>query len=647
MAASAQGYRAPRPSSNERSRAISLQLKGASLAAILAVLATFQSIQAQPLPPVTYRLSFPEPEHRWAQVEAVFPNIGAGPLEAHMSRSSPGRYALHEFAKNVYDVQAFDGRRRPLPFDRPDTHLWTISGHDGTVRVTYRVYGDRVDGTYLAIDTTHAHINMPATLMWARGLENRPVRISFERPPRASWNVATQLHPTDDPLTFTAAILQYLMDSPVEFSNFTLRTFTLNPTTTIRLAVHHTGSDSDVDQLVGDVAKLVREEGSVFGEFPRYDVGYYTFLVDSLPYANGDGMEHRNSAVVTLSRASISGRRRDLVGTIAHEFFHSWNVERIRPRSLEPFNFDQTNVSGELWLGEGLTSYYETLMVHRAGLSSLEETAAAFGRTIDAVVRGPGRSLRSVVDMSRLAPFVDAARWVDRTNWDNLYISYYAWGEALGLGLDLSLRDRTAGRVTLDDYMRAMWRVHGRPGPPGVPAAEGVVAVPYTLRDARDRLAEVSDRAFADQFFSRFIEGREVVDYARLLQRAGLVLRKANAGRAWLGEVDLHYGSASARLVAPALFGSPIYHAGLDQDDEIVTIDGETISSAAQLDGVLQRHRAGDVVTVVFLRRGTRTSTSLTLEEDPRLQVVPAERAGRALTDAERSFRDAWLSTKQ
>ena len=619
--------------------AISLQLRLTLLFALIFLVAAPTLAQA----PITYRLSFPEPEHRWAQVEVVFPEIGPRPLEARMSRSSPGRYAVHEFARNVFDVHAFDGHGRLLTFDRPDAHQWTVAGHDGTVRVTYRVYGDRVDGTFLGVDTTHAHVNMPAALMWARGLENRAVRVTFVRPAGTTWNVATQLHPTDDPLTFTAANLQYLMDSPAEFSRFTLRTFTVNPNTTIRVAVHHTASASDVDRLVADVAKLVREERTLFGEFPDYDVGYYTFLVDYLPYANGDGMEHRNSTVVTQT-GSLGSDRSDLLGTIAHEFFHSWNVERIRPRSLEPFNFDDANVSGELWLGEGFTSYYQDVVMQRTGVASLDETTAEFAHVIDTVVRSPGRTIRSAVDMSRMAPFVDAARWTDRTNWDNLYISYYTWGEALGLGLDLSLRDRTNNRVTLDDYMRAMWRTHGRPAPP----AEGLVAAPYTLRDARDRLAEVSgDVAFAGEFFDRFVEGREVIDYGPLLRRAGLILRKRNAVKATIGDVRLSYGGSSARLDQPALFGSPIYRAGLDQDDEIVSLDGEPMASSPQLDRVLQRHKPGDSVPVVFLRRGARTTALLTLEADSHLEIVPVERTGRALTAAERSFRDAWLKTKQ
>src|SRR5687767_4011189 len=164
--------------------------------------------------PVAYRLSFPEREHRLMQVDATFSDVLPGPLQLRMSRSSPGRYALHEFAKNVFDVRVDDGAGRMLTVDRPNPHEWDVTGHNGTVHVSYRVFGDRVDGTYLAIDSTHAHINMPAAIMWARGLELRPATVRFEAPPGASWRVATQLIPGSDPSTYIAPNLQYLMDSP-------------------------------------------------------------------------------------------------------------------------------------------------------------------------------------------------------------------------------------------------------------------------------------------------------------------------------------------------------------------------------------------------------------------------------------------------
>src|SRR5918996_4129504 len=145
--------------------------------AFLYLLAAASTLAQQP---VQYRVSFPAPEHHYAQVEVIFSGLPAGTLEARMSRSSPGRYALHEYSKNVFDVQAFDGKGKALRFTRPNPYQWDITGHDGTVRVTYKVFGNHVDGTYLGIDASHAHMNMPATLMWARGLDMRPVRVRFE-----------------------------------------------------------------------------------------------------------------------------------------------------------------------------------------------------------------------------------------------------------------------------------------------------------------------------------------------------------------------------------------------------------------------------------------------------------------------------------
>ena len=638
-----------------------------SLVFLVAAALSAVMLQATPLErqatssqaPIRYQLSFPKPEHRWMQVEVLFPEVGTAPLAVRMSRSSPGRYALHEFAKNVYDVHAFDGAGNELTITRPDAHQWDIRGHDGTVRFTYKVYGDRVDGTYLGIDSTHAHINMPAALVWARGLEGRPAQARFERPTGSMWQVATQLYPSDDPLVFTAPNLQYLMDSPAEFSSFSLRTFTVADPSgvgggqTFRLAVHHDGSEAQLDRFAVDVETIVRESVAIFGEFPEYEPGTYTFIADYLQYASGDGMEHRNSTVLTSS-GSLENQRRGLLSTVAHELFHGWNVERIRPQALEPFDFERANVSGELWLGEGFTSYYDDLIMARAGLANLSETVASVSRVINAVQHSPARRLRSVVEMSRLAPFTDAARAIDRTNWGNTFISYYTWGATIGLGLDLSLRARTdagagdgvsgPGMVSLDDYMRAMWQAHGEPGGP----APGLVEVPYTLGDARDRLAEITgDRAFVDDFFDRYVEGHEVVDYARLLERAGLVLRKRAPGQAWLGDVRLAFGGDGVRVTAPVPFGSPMYAAGLELDDLVVSFDGETnLGSQRRFTRFLTNRRPGDRVFVEFLRRGVPTTATVVLEEDPRLELLPIETVGDRLTDDQRAFRAAWLGSK-
>jgi predicted metalloprotease with PDZ domain len=519
------------------------------------------------------------------------------------------------------------------------------------VRVRYKVYGDQTDGTFLAVDPTHAHINIPAALMWARGLDNRAIRITFDPPAGSNWKVATQLHPTDDPHTFTAANLQYLVDSPIEVSNFVLRTFQVEQTAgsstteTFRIALHHDGADREADRLASDVEHIVREEAAVFGELPAYEGGTYTFLADYLPYASRDGMEHRNSTAMSSSGAlRVPEQRLDLISTVAHEFFHSWNMERIRPRSLEPFDLEKANMSGELWLAEGFTSYYEALILQRTGLVNLTDTASTLGSAVETVIRSPARRYRSAEEMSRMAPFVDAAVWGDRTNWDNTFLSYYTWGTVIGLGLDLSLRERTNGKVTLDDYMRALWREYGRPGGP----AEGAVGHPYTMQDLRDRLAEVSgDRAFAAEFFDRYVQGHDVVDYQSLLGRAGLLLRKRNAGRPWIGPVRLRFARGGPQIAAPTLAGTPAYVAGLDQDDELVSLDGEAIASADRLDEIVRSHKTGDRIRATIRRRGATQELTIAAEEDPRLELVPAENAGRQPTPAERAFRDAWLNSKR
>jgi predicted metalloprotease with PDZ domain len=507
---------------------------------------------------IEYRLSFADAEHHWMRVEATFADLPDGPVQLRFSRSSPGRYALHDFARNVDGLTITTGNDRPIAPDHPAPNEWNVTSHEGTLRVSYRVFGDRLDGTYAAIDTTHAHVNMPAVVIWVHGLELRPVRITFERPTQGpSWQVATQLYPTDDALVFTAPNLQYLMDSPAEFGPIVWRTFevsvpagTISRPPTIRVALHHQGTDADASAFAAGIRKIVEQARRVFGEFPAYESDTYTFLADFLPLAANDGMEHRNSSVLTSSGALATNGTR-LLDTAAHEFFHCWNVERIRPRSLEPFDFEQANVSGELWLAEGVTSYYDGLLMTRAGLWTLDELAADLGTAVSTVITSPATKLRSAEDMSRLAPLVDSASGSSGAATGATYISYYTFGAALGLGLDLAIRERTNGAASLDDVMRTLWVEYGRPGG----GQAGYVDRPYTLGDVRCALADVTgDREFADHLVDRYIEGHDVMDYRRLLANAGLVLRRreSSSGGSSKGELEVVTAEAAGGNLSDA-----------------------------------------------------------------------------------------------
>jgi predicted metalloprotease with PDZ domain len=577
-------------------------------------------------------------------VEVLFEELPRGTLELRMSRSSPGRYALHEFAKNVFDVRVTDFAGMPLPTTRPDLHQWNVTGHQGSVRVAYRIFGDRVDGTYLAVDSTHAHINMPAALMWARGLDERPITIRFNAPAGAAWRVGTQLMPTADPYTYTAPNFHYLMDSPTEFSAFSLRAFTVPDgarAPVFRLAVHHTGTEAELDEFARDVERIVREARQIYGEYPAFENNTYTFIADYLPWANGDGMEHRNSTVLT-SPTSIRSNRPGLLDTVSHEFFHVWNAERIRPRSLEPFNFEDANVSGDLWLVEGFTQYYGPLVLLRAGLIPVGAFLEELGSVVSVLHTSPGRLLRSAEEMSRLAPFVDAAASIDRTSFSNTFVSYYTWGAAIAAGLDLTLRQRTDGKVTLDHYMRALWERHGKQ----IGGPIGSVDRPYAVADLRETLASVSsDARFADEFFASFIEGRQIVDYGRLLESAGLILRPVAPGAGFAGDLRLQDVQGRPRLAAAVPFGSPAYEAGLERDDVILAIGGVEMDSAVTLEQAIAARKPGDEVPVVYERRGQRVTATLRLTSNPGVEIVRAETAGRLLTEKQRAFREAWLSS--
>ena len=545
----------------------------------------------------------------------------------------------------MFDVHAFDGTGTEVMATRPNPHEWVVADHNGSVHLRYRLFGSRIDGTYLAVDSTHAHMNMPATLMWGLGLEDRPVHLVFEPPANTNWKVATQLYPTNNPMAFTAPNLQYLMDSPTELSDFELHTFSVTDPSSpanqpaFRIALHH-DSRADIAHYVSSVEAIVREMVLIFGEFPLFETNTYTFIADYLPGASGDAMEHRNSTVLTSNgRLDFPEQVERLLGSAAHEFFHVWNVERIRPQSLEPFDFTDANISGELWLAEGFTNYYGKLVMQRSGLTTLQRTLDSFGSTLDLVISSPGRLLNSAVQMSQLAPFTDAATAIDPTNFDNTFISYYSWGEAIALGLDLSLRVRSGGAVTLDDYMQALWKRFGEPG--GL--VPGLVDNPYTLADVRSVLATVSgDDQFAIDFFERFVEGRDVVNYADLLEHAGLVLQPQSAGQSSFGRV--HWG-AGMMVTAATPYGSPLYNAGLDRGDTVTTVDDKPVSSIRDLDRILQSIHPGETVAVGFSRHGSPFESLVTLAEEQNFTIVTIESTGQMLSVAQDAFRNSWFSS--
>lgn len=590
------------------------------------------ALQLSAQTPVEYAIAFPNAVHHEAEIQVTYRDVPAGPLEIRMSRSSPGRYAVHEFAKNCYGFRASDGEGHPLEIDHTNPYQWNVLGHQGTVVFSYTLFGNRGDGTYSQVDETHAHLNMPATFAFARGMDDRPIRIKFDLREDLHWKVATQLKP-ETATTFTAPNLQYFMDSPTEISDFQMRTFTETSngkTYQFRLVLHAPNESEVIDAFKAAAMKIVAQEKAVYQELPGYDYGTYTFICCYMPQGSGDGMEHRNSTFISGNFVLDSSGLQRAYGTVAHEFFHCWNVERIRPRSLEPFDFEQANMSGELWFAEGFTSYYTDLTLCRAGIISTSDYVSGISGGLNAVINSPARRYRTPVEMSQFAPFSDAATSIDPVNFGNTFISYYTYGKVLGLALDLSLRNQGQNR-SLDGFMALMWDHYGKP------------EIPYSVADIESTLAEYAGEAFAHTFFDHYIYHSEMPDYQALLNSVGISLSLAHPGQAFLG-ASMEQNDQEVTISRYPLFGTPAYIANLEAGDKIRTIDDQTVTSVNEAQSIIRKHQPGDTIQMQIERFGKMMRIPVLLMENPQLQTELIQ--APAITDAASSQQKMWLTGK-
>ena len=570
-----------------------------------------------------YNISFENAIHHEANINATFNHLKADEVLFTMSRSSPGRYALHEFAKNVYNVKVTDGKGKKLMVTRPDPYSWSVKGHDGTIHVSYTLFANHGDGTYAQIDETHAHLNLPATFIYVPELEAQEIEVTFDVREDLNWKIATQLKHRQDN-TYYAKDFQYFMDSPVEIANFRKRSFVVKDQTITFVLHDDAATEEQLDAYFDKVKKVVLEQMQVFGELPRFDYGEYTFLACYTPNAIGDGMEHRNSTSIPSSRSLSKGGLEINIGTVAHEFFHIWNVERLRPKSLEPFDFSRANMSGDLWFAEGFTSYYDDLSLVRSGIMGQEKYIEGLVRTFNYVWTSPGRQFFTPIGMSYQAPFVDAARSVDDTNRENTFISYYSYGSMLALGLDLSLREKN---LDLDDYMAFVWNGYGKP------------EIPYTVDDLHHSLNQFAGKEFGDDFFNKYIFKSGMPDYEQLLKQVGVNLITKN-------DIDFGASVRNQKIMSNPKMGSSAYKSGLQKGDKILQIGGIVFDGNASINSILNTFTVGEEVPVVYERFGSQNKNILTIATDISYDMKLMEENSKELDKKIKDNRGSWLNSK-
>jgi predicted metalloprotease with PDZ domain len=583
---------------------------------------------------ISYTVSFPNILHHEAQISVIAENIPQQNLEFRMSRSSPGRYATHEFGKNVYDVKAFNKKGESVKINRTDGDVYILPKYTGYAKLVYTLYANYADGTYAGIDIGGVHLNMPASFMWVKGADKVPIDIQFELPNR-NFGIATQLKPGSTPTSFSAPGLQYFMDSPVRIANLISKKWQLaNPDGKqyeFELALDAKATDSAAQSFANKVKRITQESQAIFGELPSFDYGKYVFLASINPYIKGDGMEHRNSTMISIPTQFVDNN--GLLGVFAHEFFHCWNVERIRPKTLEPFNFEKSNMSDGLWCAEGFTQYYGDLIMRRADVEDDASFISTVGSLVNTKTNTAGARRFSPVEASKHAVFVDAGVAVDKTNYPNMYTSYYPYGAAIALALDLELRTKF-NNLSVDGYMTALWKRFGKP------------EIAYTVAGLEEVLISYTgDKTFASNFFTKYINGHAPYDYTTPLKQAGILLKQPQLGKAWWGSV--RYADANNLTIQNnAIVGTPIYDAGLDVDDKIVELNGMAVFKSSQVDSIVRSYKPGDKIKMGYLHRGEKQITELTFGESPAYQAVLFEKEGLAVTTEMLAFRKKWMGSK-
>ena len=586
--------------------------------------------QTAPVPgfdPIRYTVSFPEPQTHYVEVSAVVPTDGRAELELMMAVWTPGSYLVREYARHVEAVTASDADGRALQIAKSDKNRWrVVTDAAPWVDVRYRVYAREMSVRTNWVEADFAMLNGAPTFMTLVDGLARPHEVVIQ--PAAGWqaSVTGLAEIPGGSHRYVAPDFDTLVDSPIVIGNPSIYEFTVDDKPHFLVNV---GEDGVFDgaRAARDVETVVREHHRMWGMLPYEKYVFLNML--TLVGNGGGGLEHKNSAMLMSSRW-VTGTRRSYLswlGLASHEYFHTWNIKRLRPVELGPFDYEDEVHTRSLWMAEGLTDYYGELALHRSGLSTREELFESLSSRVEGLQTTPGRLVQSVEEAS-----FDA--WIKyyrpNENSVNTAVSYYTKGAVLGFLLDGRIRAATAGVSSLDDVMRAAFeRFSGDRG--------------FTPDEFRAVVEQVSGLDLA-AFWEGAVGGTAELEYDDTLETFGLRFRSV-AGpsndrpqAAWLG---MSTRNVDGRVVVTQVRrGTPAFEAGLNVDDEILAMNGFRVR-ADQLAARLGQYRLGDAVALLVARRDAlRTIEAVFGAEPPaqwRLEVDPAA------ADTQQRQRDQWL----
>lgn len=566
---------------------------------------------------ITCMVRVPRPEWHGIEVEARFPTEGRAEIELMMAVWTPGSYLVREFARHVEEIAAAGEDGCPLPISKTAKNRWRVPCR-GARRVTvrYRLYAHELSVRTNFVDSGFALINGAATFLALAGDSHRPYEVWLELPSR--WRTAVAALPAadGDGTGFRAEDFDQLVDSPIYAGNGAVHRFEVGGRPHLLVNEgEEEGSPWDGGRSAAEAERVVRQQLAFWGCLP-----YPRYVFFNLIAEGSGGLEHRDSSVLMTSRWRTRNREGwlDWIGLLSHELFHAWNAKRLRPAELDGVDYEREVYTPDLWQVEGITSYYDDLLVHRAGLSTRGEYLRLLGKQLEALETAPGRRVQSLADAS-----VDT--WIKfyrrDENFINSGISYYTKGAAVSFLLDALIRRATGGERSLDDVQRlAYQRFSGERG--------------YRSEDLKSTAGEIAGSDLGP-WFAAALDSTADLEYGEALDWYGLRFcepedspkspKAAGESPAWLG-VDAE-AEAGRLLVTVVKRGTPAHEAGVNAGDEILAI-GDYRVPPAGLRERLKCYRPGEQATLLVARRERLVRLPVTFGAAPRprfrLEADPA-----------------------
>lgn len=523
---------------------------------------------------ISYEVNMPNPHTHYFEISISINDYKKDYFDIQMPVWAPGSYLIREFSKNVENFKSFSGDTE-IKCTQLNKNTWRVfSKNASTIKISYLVYAYEMSVRTSFIDASHAYFNGSSLFMYVDELKNQPTSLSIN--PYKDWKkVSTSLKKMNTKeFKYEADNFDILVDSPVEIGNHETFSFTA-ANTTHNVAMYGKGN-YNIEKLKTDMAKVIEAATDVFGENPNKD---YTFIIHNLTKGSG-GLEHLSSTTLQVNRWTYEGDDyKAFLSLVAHEYFHLWNVKRIRPDVLGPFDYNKENYTDLLWVMEGFTSYYDELLLYRAGIYSEDEIIRKFSGSINSIENQPGNKVMSATESSFNA-------WIKgyrpNENSYNTSISYYTKGAVIANMLDLMIAQSTKGEKSLDDVMRFLYQEYYKKHSRG-----------FNISEMQKALEQISGLDLK-LFFDKYISGTETFDYKTIFNYANYNVLILDNKRINIGV------SLSNNYIKSVTRNTSAYNGGLNVGDEIIAVNG------FRFDGSFSEHtnnkKVGDKVSVLISR---------------------------------------------